>query len=146
MNLSLTLNFNTIAELEAFLASRSAPAAANVASMQPAAATVQPAAAVADPVLQGTLMPAMPGAQPAVVAPIIDPMAGITQPAATVATLDPAALKAALIDKMRALAGTLPDPASVGQFIQACGLVKFSDIPDDQLVAFQAALLAKFGV
>ena len=139
MNLSLTLNFNTIAELQDFLNSRTAGAASTVALVQPAATTEQPA--LKGTIEPATILPGMPGAQPA--AAVVDPMAGLGIPA-NVTTIDPVVLKAALMDRLRALAGSQADPAVVGQFINNFGLAKFSDIADTDLVRFQAALQAQF--
>lgn len=145
MNLSLTLNFNTIAELQAFLDSRTATAGAAVAekvvSGQPAA-VVTPAVvtpAVVTPITPvvaaavSTAAPVVATVQPGA-AEVVDPQVGIT----------PDQLREQLMGRLRQLAESSAEPAEVGKFINSFGVARFSDLPDQMLGIFQGAMNAQF--
>ena len=52
---------------------------------------------------------------------------------------------ATLMARLKLLANTMDDPGVLGKFINSFGVSRFSELPDDQLVAFKAALEAEFG-
>lgn len=129
---TLNLTFDTLDELAAFLANNPAAATAKVASAQPPAEVVpMPTAAPA------------PAPAPAVVVPTpAEEAAG--QPEDDV---DPIALKADLMEKVRQYADDHPDQmTAIAGLINQYGVPKLSQIPDDQLQSFETALREQFGV
>lgn len=140
MNLSLTLNFNTIAELQAFLDSRTATAGAAVAekvvSGQPAAVVTPAVVTPITPVVAAavsTAAPVVATVQPGA-AEVVDPQVGIT----------PDQLREQLMGRLRQLAESSAEPAEVGKFINSFGVARFSDLPDQMLGIFQGAMNAQF--
>ena len=129
MNIQLNMNFDSLAELQAFLGANPGAAATKVASTQPSADVVSIAAAPA------------PVAAP-VAAPIdpVDPLSDAPAPAG----VDLTALRATLMTRLRALAEGMEDASALGKFINAFGVARFSELPDEQLNAFNVALLAQY--
>lgn len=124
MNISLTLNFDTMSELEAYLASRS-----NVKAVAAAPATL---AAVAPAPVAVPVAPT-----PAPVAPTPAPVATLV-PAPAVD--DTAAVKTRIMNRLKEIAGALPDKTELGKFITAFGVARFSELPDAQLGQFEALM------
>jgi hypothetical protein len=127
MNITLTMQFETLADLQEYLSQNPAAAAAPVAVATPAANVVE--------------MPAATPAAPAVAAPT---PAAPAVAAPTPAVVDLAAMKQTLMTRLRELAGSMDDPGELGKFINAFGVQRFSDLPDDQLPTFEAALNAEY--
>ena len=122
MNLSLTLNFDSIGELENFLKNRASTAVA----------AVSPETVAPSPVLE--VVPPPVAAPTAVVDPLSDVVAAPTED-----------LRADLMVRLREMAGTMDDPAVLGKFINGFGVARFSEIADEDLPAFKTALDAEFG-
>ncbi len=112
MNLSLTINFDSMEELRAYVG-EPAPAVA------PVAAVVEPAP---EPV--------------AAVAPVVDEAEEI----------DLAVLRTDLHSRMSSMANSMDDPSVLGKFINGFGVARFSDLKDEDLVAFKAAFEGEFGL
>ena len=137
MNISLTLNFDTVEQLEKFMLERKG--GTNVATKvveKKAAHLSVVETAVEDPMDQIETAPGN-GSDP------MDMGEAIAQEED--AAVDYAAMRATLMSKLKALAGKMDDPKVLGVFINAFDVVKFSDLPDDRLVGFAAALTAEFG-
>jgi len=132
MNISLTLNFDTMTELEAYLASRTTTKAA------PAPAVVAPIAAPAP-------VAVAPAPAPVAVAPAPAPAPAPIAPAPVAAptpTLvdDAATQKTRIMSRLKDIAAGMPDPSELGKFITAFGVQKFSQLPDAQLGQFEALM------
>lgn len=131
MNISLTLNFDTVEQLEKFMLERKG--GTNVAASAPAALKSVPVDVAAT-------VETVPGDID------IDPMdMGEETPPQGGSVEDFPAMRAELMTKLKGIAGKLDDPKVLGVFINAFDVVKFSDLPDDRLVSFSAALTAEFG-
>lgn len=127
MNISLTLNFDTIAEMEAYLVSRTAGKQSTpTPAATPVAATPTPAAPA--PVVSPVA--AVPAATPAA-APALAAVP------ATAPAEDAATLKARIMDRLKAIAQSLPDQSELGKFITGFGVARFSDLPDTHLAQFE---------
>ena len=128
MNISLTLNFDTMTELEAYLASRTTTKAA------PAPAVVAPIAAPAP-------VAVAPAPAPVAVAPAPAPIAPAPVAAPTPTLVDDAATqKTRIMSRLKDIAAGMPDPSELGKFITAFGVQKFSQLPDAQLGQFEALM------
>ena len=126
MNVTLTLTFASIAELQSFLSANPAAGAAatpKVAPEQPSAEVVQ-----------------MPSS-----APQPTPMPTPTQDAAPAPAFDPAAKRAELTARLRATAEKMEDPSQLGAFINGFGVARFTELPDDKLPEFESQFNAKYG-
>lgn len=139
MKLSLTLNFDTMAELEAYLASRTTVKAAvaggtggTAAAPAPAKLTPAPVAAVAT---AGT--PAPDPAPAPTPAPTPAPAPAPTPALAAVPVNDPVVVKGRIMERLKAIAASLPDKSELGKFITAFGVAKFSDLPENLLDQFE---------
>ena len=128
MNLTLTMQFDNLDQLQSFLNRNPSAASTPVAFATPENVVAMPTPAAA---------PAVAAPAPAVAAP-----APAVAPAVAPA---PAADRQTLMNRLRELAGAMDDPGVLGQFINGFGVARFSDLPDDQLTAFSAALAAEFG-
>lgn len=126
MNISLTLNFDTIAELQGFLSGRASQGPA-VAQPLAVVETAKPAAVVAEVVAE------------------VDPLDMIGEVATADEVVDLDAYRAELKMRLAAKAGTMEEPKILGAFITGFGVQKFSDLPDDMLIPFNAAFIAEFG-
>ena len=127
MNIQLNMNFDSLAELQAFLSANPGAATAKVASEQPSAEVV-------------SIAPVTPVAPAPAVAPV-DPLS--TAPAAA-PSADMTTLRATLMARLRALAEGMEDASALGKFINAFGVARFSELPDEQLAAFNTALIAQY--
>lgn len=127
MNIQLNMNFDTIAELQAFLSGNPGAAATKVASKQPSADVVN-------------IAPAATASQAAAGLTVIDPLSDAPAPPA----LDLTALRATLMTRLRALAGGMEDASALGKFINAFGVARFSELPDERLGEFNVALLSQY--
>lgn len=141
MNISLTLNFDTVEQLEKFMLERKG--GTNARTTAAVALKAVPdrtdAVAIADDDPMDMTEETPPGA-------VDDPMdMGEAIAQEEDAAVDYAAMRATLMSKLKALAGKMDDPKVLGVFINAFDVVKFSDLPDDRLVGFAAALTAEFG-
>ncbi len=127
MNLSLTLNFDSIGELENFLKNRASTAVA----------AVSPETVAPSPVLE--VVP------PPVAAPtaVVDPLSDVAETLGD--AIGNADLRPALMARLRTMAGDMDDPAVLGKFINGFGVARFSEIADEDLPAFKTALDAEFG-
>lgn len=128
MSITLTMQFNSLDELSAFLAANPGAAATKVASAQPSPA---PAAPAPEPVATVTPISAAAPAAPA--------------PAAA-EEVDLTALRADLMGKLRSLAEGMDDPAPIAAFINSFGVPKFSELGDESLQTFATQLKEQFGV
>lgn len=139
MNISLTMNFDTVEQLEKFMLERKGGTNAATKVVEKKAANLSVVeTAVEDPMDQIETAPG-DGSDP------MD-MGEVETLADAVSTdEDYAAMRATLMSKLKALAGKMDDPKVLGVFINAFDVVKFSDLPDDRLVGFAAALTAEFG-
>lgn len=127
MNVTLTMQFGSLSEMQSFLAANPEAATAKVASAQPSVA------AAPAPAPQQAQVVQMPGAA-----------APAPQAAPASSELDLPALRASLMDRIRNLADSMSDPAPVAQLITSFGVQRFSDLPDDQLQIFETNLKAQF--
>jgi len=151
MNISLTLNFDTMSELEAYLASRTNTVAAVAGGTGGAAAApAKPAAATATPAPTET-----PTASPAPVATPVKPTApapaaapvAAAPVAATVVPISGAAeIKTRIMDRLKTIAASLPDQSELGKFITAFGVSRFSELPDDRLEQFEQLMNTTYPV
>lgn len=115
MNLSLTLNFDSEAEMLAFLNIRTSGATASIAGVVEKPAPLKAVPEVVD----------------------IDPLGTVD----TVADPD---LRVTLLARLRVIAAGMEDATVLGTFITGFGVTKFSDIADEDLPAFEIALNKKF--
>jgi len=119
MNLSLTMNFASLEEMQAFL------------SRQPSNV----------PAIENTKT------GPAVVETVVTPIevapAKANPPPAELPATDPGvdynALRTDLMGKLRTQAETMDDPGQLGKFINGFGVARFSELSDDQLPGFASA-------
>ena len=137
MNISLTLNFDNMSELETYLASRTgdkAVAAAPVAAVSPVTtpAITPPVAAAAT---GGDTDAESPTPAPAPVA-ATPPLTAVPTPT-TAPDADIATTKTRIMDRLKAIAAGMPDQSELGKFITAFGVAKFSELPDDRLGQFE---------
>lgn len=135
MNISLTLNFDTMTELEAYLASRNAISTSTAAPTPAAPAPVAVAPAPAPTPAPVAAAPALAAALAAAPAPA--PVAAAPALVAVPTAPDSAALKTRIMDRLKAIAQSLPDQSELGKFITAFGVQRFSDLPDERLEQFE---------
>lgn len=128
--ITLTLTFDTFDDLHAYLLASPEKASTKVASAQPSAEVV----ALTPPPIPA---PAAPTVAPAPAAQTVAP--------APAQVVDFAALKSSLMGRLRALSDSMDDPSPIAKFINNFGVARFSELPDDQLPRFEAALVAEFG-
>ena len=128
---TITMTFDSMEALTEYLVSNPAAATEKVASAQPSADVVQ--------------MPA-PAPAPAPITAPPSPGADIT-PAPAAEEVDLTALRSELMGKVQALAESDKEKIpAIAQVIQSFGVPKFSELADDQLVAFETAFRENFGV
>ncbi len=130
MNISLTMQFDSLSELQGFLSVNPGATDVKVASAQPSNVTTIAAAtpAVVDPL--ATPAPAS--------VPAVDPLS------AAPPVVDLTALRASLMARLRALAESMDDASELGKFINAFGVARFSELGDERLGEFYTALSAKY--
>ena len=137
MKPTITLAFDSLAEMEEFMASMSAKVASAQLSPEPAPADPAPA-----PVETAEVVP---------MTPAVDPLAGAEpeaaeEPAEEAPAFDAQTLRADLMARLRALANKEGvDAAAIGAFINSFKVQRFSELADDQLMLFKTALDAEFG-
>lgn len=143
MQISLTLNFDNMSDLEAYLASRTTK---SVAAAPVVAATPAPAPAPAPTV--ATAVATAPAPSP-VVASVPSP-APSPAPALTVvseaAPEDEAAMKTRIMTRLKEIAASLSDQSELGKFITAFGVSRFSDLPNDRLGQFEQLMNTTYPV
>ncbi len=138
MNISLTLNFDTMTELEAYLASRTATSTSTAAPVSsaptsaptPAPVVLAPVAAAPAPAPAPAVV--VPGPSPAP-APAPTPAA----PALVAVVSDATAVKTRIMERLKVIAASLSDQSELGKFITAFGVQRFSELPDDRLGQFE---------
>ncbi len=133
MNLTLTLNFDSIDELQQFV---------NKTGSTMGAATNLDVSAPPT-VLEAVPLPVTAPA------PVVDPIspAPVVAPVETLGeALASDELRAALMIRLRELAGSMDDPAVLGKFINGFGVARFSEIDDEDLPAFKTSLDVEFPV
>lgn len=135
MNLTLTLNFDSIDELQQFV---------NKTGSTMGAATNLDVSAPPT-VLEAVPLPVTAPAP--VVDPIspADPVEAVTAAAGKV-DLSSDELRGTLMIRLRELAGSMDDPAVLGKFINGFGVARFSEIDDEDLPAFKTSLDVEFPV
>ena len=123
-NITLSMTFDSIEDLMAFVAANPGARDVKVASTQPSPSPVAAAPAPA------------PAAAPEAPAPTPEP-----------ASVDYSALRAQLTERLREVATSLGQNATeVGSFINGFGVARFSELPDDRLQEFASALDQKYPV
>ena len=135
MNISLTMTFDSVDELQTFLNRNPAARNTPVATLEPVPDVVEATVAAAAKV-DLTAVDPLEG--------VIDPLGDITPD--PVEDISPEDMRAELMGKLKALAGSMDDAAVLGKFINGFGVTRFSELGDDQLVAFSAAINAEFGI
>lgn len=127
MNLSLTMNFASLEEMQAFL-SRQPSNVPTIENTETGPAVVETVVTVTGDV----------SAAPAKAAP-----GKANPPPAEIPATDPGvdynALRTELMGKLRTQAETMDDPGQLGKFINGFGVARFSELSDDQLPGFAAA-------
>lgn len=124
-NITLSMTFDSIEDLMAFVAKNPGAAEIKVASAQPSASLGETAQATVAAVNTPDPVPA-PAPAP-------------------VAEVDYSALRAQLTERLREVATSLGQAATeVGQFINGFGVARFSELPDDRLQEFASALDQKY--
>lgn len=124
MNLSLTMNFASLEEMQAFL-SRQPSNVPTIENTETGPAVVETVVAPIE-------------AAPAKAAP-----GKANPPPAELPATDPGvdynALRTDLMGKLRTQAETMDDPGQLGKFINGFGVARFSELSDDQLPGFASA-------
>ena len=136
MNLSLTMRFDSIDELQHFLTNNRG--SATVASTNHDAGA-QPTKLEAVPLPAAALAPV---ADPTSILESVDPVDPVDPVIAAEDTVD---LRASLMVRLREMANGMDDPAVLGKFINGFGVTRFSEIADEDLPAFSIALVNEFG-
>lgn len=124
MNLTLTMQFDSIDELQAFLNRN--PGARNT-----------PVASIA-PEGQSKVASIVPD----LVEEIVEDPLDITPDEVAI---DAPALRAQMMEQLKTKAEAMDEPSILGAFITGFGVKRFSDLPDDMLAPFKAAFEAEFG-
>ena len=130
MNVTLTLDFDNMSELQKFLDNRGSAAAPSTNH---------------DVDVPPTVLEAVP---PLVAAPAteVDPLSSPDPvEAETPEEFDAVMLREQLMAKLKTLAGDMDDPSVLGKFINSFGVARFSEIADEDLPAFSIALVNEFG-
>lgn len=124
MNLSLTMNFASLEEMQAFLSRQPS----NVPTIE----NTETGPAVVETVVT-----------PIEVAPAKAAPGKANPPPAELPATDPGvdynALRTDLMGKLRTQAETMDDPGQLGKFINGFGVARFSELSDDQLPGFASA-------
>ncbi len=133
MNVTLTLDFETMSELQEFLNKRGSAAVASTNL---------------DAGASPTKLEAVPSPEQ-VSAAVVDPLSSpdpVETEVETPEEFDAVLLREQLMTKLKTLAGGMDDANVLGKFITNFGVARFSELADDQLVGFTAALKSEFGV
>lgn len=130
MSVELKLTFPSMDELRAYL---------SITAEAPAPAAVVEAAPVPDNIVE------IPDPVGTPMIDDVDPIAPPAEEPVPTPAADTEVLRTELMTRLRDMAGSMDDPSVLGKFINGFGVARFSDIADEDLVGFKAALEAEFG-
>ena len=125
MNLSLTIDFDSLEDMQNFISGRTSQ---------------HPASIIAPDLTEQTMAAA--DATVVDINPVVEETAleGVLEPA-----VDLVALRKEIHGTITAKAQSMTDPSILGAFITGFGVKKFSELDDDMLEPFKAAFVAEFG-